>query len=88
MRQGPSGPLICFGKIKRDPLTMRLKLDDLWGQDGTAGAIVGASGNDDELMAALERLLVIAPEADGTSALGPMFWSFRNAVNSVVEAGM
>jgi len=88
MRQGLKGPLICFGKIRRNPLTMKLFLDDVCGQKGAAGTIVGSSGNDAELMAALERLLVIAPSSAGSSALGPMFWSLRNAVNNVAEAGM
>ena len=83
---GLGGPLICFGKIRRDPLTMQLVLDEIEGQDGAVGTIVGQHVGDAELIAALERLLVVAPTEAGSSACGPMFWSFRTAVNRVVGA--
>ena len=84
MKNDLGGPLICFGKIRRDPLTMQLVLDEIEGHDGAVGTIVGRSGGDPELIAALERLLVITPAKKGSNACGPMFWSFRRAVSSAI----
>jgi hypothetical protein len=88
MKQGPHGPLICFGKIRRDPLTMMLVLDEIEGHEGAVGTIVGRNADDVELMMALERLLVTAPTKDGSNACGPMFWSFKKAVSNAIEAGV
>jgi len=88
MKQGPHGPLICFGRIRRDPLTMMLVLDEIEGSEGAVGTIVGRGVGDEELLAALERLLVTAPTKDGSNACGPMFWSFKKAVSNAISTGV
>lgn len=71
---------ICFGRIRRDPLTMRLVLDAIESGIEAAGAVI----DDDELFSALERLMVAAPKKAGTSMCGPMFWPFKKAVEHAI----
>jgi hypothetical protein len=77
---GPEGPYICFGRIKRDPVTMRLMLSALEGGLDAYSVIL----HDDELYSALERLMVAAPRDRRTSLCGPMFWSFKKAVEDAI----
>lgn len=81
VRPGLEGPLICFGQIRRDPLTMKLVMDELEGADGARGLVV----SDSQLLEALERLMVVTPLRANTNECGPMFWSFKKAVDDAVR---
>ena len=80
VRHELEGPLVCFGKIRRDALTMQLVLDEIEGIAGAPGAIIG----DQDLLDSLGRLMVIGKAQPGSDLCGPMFWEFRKAMNRAV----
>ena len=82
IRPGLEGPLVCFGRIRRDALTMQLVLDEIEGSGGSAGAIIG----DQDLLDSLERLMVIGKSEPGSNLCGPMFWEFKEAIARALEA--
>ena len=81
MKNSPEGPLVCFGRIKRNPKTLQLFMEELEGVPGAHGTIVG----DEDLLESLERLMVIVPSKERSNECGPMYWPFKRAVTNAIQ---